>query len=155
MAEEFDFISPTDRPALLAISTGEWLDQTKTALLDLGYKVHAVETHAQFHTRYNQINYQVIVIEEMFAGSAPSENASLQTIQQMPMGQRRHAVFLLIGDSFETLNNLQAFANSVHCVVNYSEMPLIGQLIQKAVADNQLFLGTYRDTMQRLAQKGA
>ena len=53
------------------MSTPEWLEQTKSALLEMGYKVHIVETHAQFHTRYNQINYQVIVIEETFAGSFP------------------------------------------------------------------------------------
>ena len=70
------------------------------------------------------------------------------------MNHRRHATFLLIGDSFETLNALQAFTQSVHGVVNHSEMPLIGQLIQKAVADSQLFLGTFRDVQQRLAQKG-
>jgi len=36
----FDFISTTDKPALLAFSTPEWLDTARTALAELGYKVH-------------------------------------------------------------------------------------------------------------------
>jgi len=148
--EQFDFISPLDKPALLAISTGEWRDLAATALQEQGYKVHAIENHAQFAVRFNQVSYQVIIIEEMFAGSAPGENVSLITLQRMSMAQRRHAAILLIGDQFETLNALQAFAQSVHCIVNYSEMPLIGQLVQKAVADNNTFLATFRELQQRV-----
>jgi hypothetical protein len=151
--EEFDFISPVDRPALLAISNPEYLAQTRGSLVDMGYKVHNVDSHAHFNTRYNQVNYHVIVIEENFANSGPGDNHTLSFIQRMPMAQRRHAVFLLVGDQFETLNSMQAFAQSVHCVVNYSEMQLIGQLVQKAVADNDTFLAPHRDAQHRLYSK--
>jgi len=40
MSNKFDFISATDKPALLAFSTPEWLETAKTALTELGYKVH-------------------------------------------------------------------------------------------------------------------
>jgi hypothetical protein len=151
--EEFDFISPVDRPALLAISNPEHLAQTRAALVDMGYKVHNVETHSHFNSRYNQVNYQVVVIEENFANSAVGENLTLGYIQRLPSAQRRHAVFLLIGDGFETLNSMQSFAQSVHCVVNYSEIQLIGQIIQKTVADNDVFLAPLRDAQHRLYTK--
>src|SRR4051794_7977061 len=143
--EEFDFISPVDRPALLAISTPDWLTQTRASLVDMGYKVHNVDSHAHFKSRFNQVNYHVVIIEETFANSTAGDNETLRFIQQMPMAQRRHGVFLLMGDQFETLNTMQSFAQSVHCVVNYSEMSLIGQLVQKAVADNDTFLAPFRD----------
>jgi hypothetical protein len=151
--EEFDFISPVDRPALLAISTPEWVAQARASLADMGYKVHNVDTHGHFHTRYNQVNYHVVIIEENFSNSGPGENHALRTIQRMPIAQRRHAVFILIGDQFETLNNMQAFAQSVHCVVNYSEMSLIGQIVQKTIADNDVFLSPLRDAQHRLYGK--
>jgi len=151
--EEFDFISPVDRPALLAISNQENLAQTRSALADMGYKVHNVDSHAHFNTRYNQVNYHVVIVEETFANSEPGENRSLHLIQHMPMIQRRHAIFLLIGEQFETLNTMQAFAQSVHCVVNPSEMQLIGQLVQKTSADNDTFLAPYRDAQHRLYTK--
>jgi len=155
MSEEFDFIGPNDLPALVAVSTPAVQADVKAVLLEMGYKVHVVETHLQFQTRYQQINYQVVVIENPFAGTPAEDNASLQFLQQLPMIQRRHAVFFLLGGSYETLNTLQAFAQSVHCVVNYTETPMIGQLIQNPVAENNLFLGTFRETQLRVHQRRA
>lgn len=148
--EDFDFLSATDKPALLAINTKEWSDQVAAALTELGYKVHPVESHAHFHARFNQANYSVIVIDETFGGGGPSENLSLITLQTSPMALRRHATIILLGGVFETLNSLQAFSQSVHCVVNYSEIPLIDQLIQKTVAENDLFLSALRDVQNRI-----
>ena len=153
--EEFDIIGPGDQPALLAISTPEVIGMVKTALAELGYKVHTVEDYEQFELRYNQVNYQVVVIEETFAGADSMENPALRMVQNLPMSLRRHAVILLVGPSMETLNTMQAFAQSVHCVVNYSELQILPELVQKTVAENEMFLNTYRDVQRRVDQKPA
>jgi hypothetical protein len=44
---------------------------------------------------------------------------------------------------------MQAFQQSVHAVINTSELFLIKQLIEKAVADNTLFLTNYREAQAR------
>src|SRR5665213_1320916 len=111
--EEFDIIGPNDRPALLAISTPEVVGMVKTALMGLGYTVHVVENYEQFDLRFHQVSYQIVVIEETFAGSDMLENPTLQMIQSLPMSQRRHATVFLVGPSMETLNSMQAFAQSV------------------------------------------
>src|SRR6185295_17900471 len=149
MADRFEFISTTDKPALLAFSTPEWLDAAKTALSELGYKVHTAATHGDFLIRFSQVRYQVVILEERFAANDISENLTLQALQQMPMSQRRHATVVLFGDSFQTFTPMQAFQQSVHAVVNTSELFLIKQLIEKAIADNTLFLKSYRDAQNR------
>jgi len=149
MSNKFDFVSATDKPALLAFSTPEWLDAAKTALGELGYKVHTAATHSDFVIRFSQIRYQVVVIEELFAANQLSENLTLQAIQAMPMNQRRHSTLILFGDSFQTFTPMQAFQQSVHAVINSSELFLLKQLIEKAVADNALFLNSYRDAQAR------
>lgn len=146
---DFDFIAASDRPALLAVSTEEYARQSEMALMELGFKVHGAADHPQFHAFFNQINYEVIIIEDNFA-SVASENQSLRMLQQLPMPRRRHATIILVGAAFETLSTLDAFAQSVHCVVNYSEMSLIGQIIQKAVVENNTFLAPFLD-VQRTA----
>src|SRR5580658_5811739 len=105
--EEFDIIGPSDQPALLAISTPEVIGTVKMALTEMGYKVHVVENYEQFDLRYNQVNYQIVVIEETFAGSDSLENPTLRMVQNLPMMQRRHATFFLVGPSMETLNTMQ------------------------------------------------
>jgi hypothetical protein len=150
MSSNFDFISTTDKPALLAFSTPEWLDTARTALAELGYKVHTAATHGDFLIRFSQVRYQVVVIEELFAANSLAENLTLLALQEMPMGQRRHATVLLFGDSFQTFTPMQAFQFSVHAVINSSELFLFKQLIEKAVADNTLFMHSYRESQARV-----
>ena len=149
MTSKFDFISATDTPALLAFSTPEWLDAAKTALIELGYKVHTAATHSDFLIRFSQVRYQVVIVEELFAANNRAENLTLQALQNMPMSQRRQATIILFGDSFQTFTPMQAFQQSVHAVINTSELFLLKQLIEKAVADNSLFLTSFREAQRR------
>jgi hypothetical protein len=150
MADRFEFISTSDKPALLAFSSPEWLEAARTALTELGYKVHTAATHGDFLVRFSQIRYQVVIIEELFAANKPEENLTLKSIQVMPMNQRRHATVILFGDSFQTFTPLQAFQYSVHAVINSSELFLLKQLIEKAIADNTLFLHSFNETQTRV-----
>jgi len=149
MANQFDFISATDKPALLAFSTPEWLEAARTALNELGYKVHTAATHSDFLIRFSQVHYQVVILEELFAANNIEENLTLHALQAMPMSQRRHATVLLFGDSFQTFTPMQAFQQSVHAVINSSELFLLKQLIEKAVADNTLFLNSFHEAQSR------
>jgi hypothetical protein len=150
MSNKFDFISTTDKPALLAFSTPDWLEAAKTALTELGYKVHTAATHGDFLIRFSQIRYQVVILEELFAANNINENLTLQALQKMPMAQRRHATVILFGDSFQTFTPMQAFQQSVHAVINSSELFLVKQLIEKAVADNALFEHSFREAQARV-----
>src|SRR4030095_11837877 len=150
MTDRFDFVSATDKPALLAFSTPEWLDASRTALTELGYKVHTAATHGDFLIRFSQARYQVVIVEELFAANEISENLTLQALQSMPMSQRRYATVILFGDSFQTFTPMQAFQQSVHAVINSSELFLLKQLIEKAIADNSIFLGSFRETQNRV-----
>lgn len=150
MEGSFDFISTGDKPALIAFSTPEWLETAKSALAELGYKVHTAATHSDFLTRFTQVHYQVVVMEERFGALTIEENQALKVLQTMPVGQRRHCTIILLGESFQTFTPMEAFKHSVHAVVNTSEMFLLKQLVEKAVADNDLFLHSYRDTQTRI-----
>src|SRR3954466_15013114 len=149
MSTKFEFVTTTDRPALLAFSTPEWLEAARTALNELGYKVHTAATHGDFLIRFSQVRYHVVIVEERFAANDITENLTLQALQQMPMNQRRHSTVILFGESFQTFTPMQAFQQSVHAVVNSSELFLLKQLVEKAIADNSLFLKAYRDAQAR------
>ena len=137
MPTELDFITTTDKPALLALSTPEWLDAAMVALNEQGYKVHTAGTHADFMARFLQNKYELVVTEEHFASNTAAENTTLTALQTLPMAQRRHCSIILLGDTVQTFNVLQAFQLIVHAVVNRSEMFLLGQLIQKVVEDRE------------------
>ena len=150
MAAEFDFITAKDKPALLAITNPDWLEASKNALNEMGYKVHVANNHDEFLTNFDQIKFQMVIIEEFFAANVPEENFSLLALQNMPMAQRRHAAVVLVGDSYVTFNPMQALQLSVQAVLNRSEMFLLIQLLQKIVADNDLFYNGYRAAQSRI-----
>jgi hypothetical protein len=152
MAGTFDFLTTTDKPALLALGTPEWQELAKAALAELGYKVHMAATHGDFITNFTQVAYQVVIVEECFAADTAPENRSLVFLQSAQMQLRRHSTIILVGDSFTSFNPMQAFQMGVHLVVNRSEMLLLIQFIQKAVADNDMFLHGYRETQRRIQQ---
>lgn len=149
MNDKFELITAGDRPALLAFSTPEWLDATRTAAQELGYLVHTAATHSDFLIRFSQVRYQLVVIEECFAANSIEENQALRSLQHMAMMQRRHATVVLFGSSFQTFTPMQAFQQSVHAVINSSELFLLKQLLERAMADNTLFLHNYRDAQNR------
>src|ERR1039458_8441465 len=109
MPTKFDFISATDKPALLAFSTPEWLEAAKSALVELGYKVHTAATHTDFLIRFSQAHYQVVILEELFAANDLSENLTLQALQSMPMSQRPR-----------DCHSLRQFVSNLHTIAGFS-----------------------------------
>lgn len=153
MPTELDFITTADKPALLGLSTPEWMDAAMVALNEHGYKVHTAGTHADFLTRFLQNKYDIVITEELFASDSAKENESLIGLQNMQMEQRRHCSMILLGDEVQTFNVLEAYQRSVHAVVNRSEIFLLGQLVQKVVEDREFFWKTYDEAQTLLAQQ--
>ena len=153
MAGDFEtqFVTAGDKPALIAFSTPDWLDAVKVALKGLGYKVHTAATHSDFLVRFSQVRYQVVVVEELFGANNLEENSTLKALQTMPMGLRRNATVILLGNSFQTFAPMEAFQHSVHAVINSSEMFMLKQLVEKAVAENTLFLQSYREVQRHVS----
>ena len=120
---EFEFIRPEDKPALLAMCNEEWLASVQAVVSELGYKSLTAESSADFLTRFASIQFQLVIIDELFCAATPADNTALHSLQTMPMGFRRHATVILIGDSFQTMHPLQAYQQSVHAVVNPSITP--------------------------------
>src|ERR1043166_1558202 len=127
MAIDLDFLNPSYKPALLALAAEDVITACKDMLRDLNYKVLVATSHEDFTTRFNNIQFQVIIIEEQFGTQTPDENHALRWLQRLPMNQRRHATVILLGHSFQSMDLLQAFAHSVHAVVNWAD---IGRLSQ-------------------------
>lgn len=150
MSMEFEFIRPEDKPALLGITNPDYLAIAQAVLGELEYKIHIPLTHEDFLLRFAQIQYQVVLIEECFQCAGPEENISLRALQSMSMPLRRHATILLIGSDFQTMNPMEGFQQSVHAVINPTDLLNLSGVIQKVTADNSIFLHIYFETMRQM-----
>jgi CheY-like chemotaxis protein len=154
MASEFEtmFITAGDKPALVGCSNTERVDAARRTLRDLGYKIHAVTSHADFIARFSRIRYEVVILEEMFAAEKVEDNLSLLALQKMAMNMRRHAVIILVGDNFKTYDAMQAFQKSVHVVINVADISMLKHLTEKTLAENEIFLHAYREVQSHMAR---
>lgn len=151
MAIEFEILSPTDRPALIAITAADMQQYVGGVLDQLGFKVHSASTHDEFLDRFSRVQYEVVLIEDNFMGSTPDQNVALVTLQGMPMMARRHATVFVLGDHFQTLDPMQAFQQSAHAVVNRVDVDKLMLVVQQVVNDTGMFLNAYRDVQARIA----
>ena len=154
MADLFEFISPNEQAALLAIGNPQYHAKARTDLSEAGFKVMAAATHEDFIDKFYRTHYRVVVLDVSFGAPPAAENRSLIAVQKMLMPQRRHAVFLLIGQEFRTMDAMQAFQRSVQVVVNPVDMPRIRSIVERAVTDNDLFLQVFRETQDHSATWG-
>ncbi len=155
MAIDLDFLNPSYKPALLALSAPDVIEACKDVLRELNYKVLVAANHEDFATRFSNVQFQVVLLEEQFACQTPEENETLRMLQRLPMSHRRHATIILLGHNFQTLNALQAFAQSVHAVVNWADLGSLSQIIQQTAAESALFLNVYREAQLRAGQAKA
>lgn len=146
------FLAPNEKAALLGFGTPERLAWAVQVVEKLGYRSRVAETHEEFISSFSQTEFKLVLIEENFQSNASSANEALQWLQRLPMAARRHCVVLLIGKGFATLNNLQAFQQSVHAVVNYDDFEALEQIVQRAESDNAAFLHLYYECQRRLTQ---
>ena len=149
---DFEFLSPDDKPALLALSTPDLLTHSEAVLQKLGYKIHTLAEHAEFQNRFLQANYEIFITEEGFGGAATlADNQTLSILQNMPMNQRRHCTTFLFGNTFQSLHPMQAFQQSVHAVINPAELANLESVVQKVFGETQSFLKTFNDVQASMA----
>jgi CheY-like chemotaxis protein len=150
---KMDFFEVGDKTSLICTDAtiGEVVRAT---LRELGFKFHTAETSelAIERTRYNQ--YDIIVIQESFAGSTTlKSNAALNYLATLSMAQRRHSMIVLVGPNFKTLDALQALAQSVQLVVNTADLPNFTAILKKSWAEFQNLYKVYKDVFASLGEK--
>lgn len=152
MSSDFDFIGPDDKPALLALSNPEHQSLCESVLLEKGFKVNKADNHEEFQITFGRYSYLVVVIDPAFGGD-PTNNPSLISLQKMPMPQRRHSFLVLVGDEFQSFNTMQAFAQSVHVVINPNELVKnFPRIIEVSLPDNDRFMHMYRELSNAASQ---
>ena len=151
-ADKIDFFELGDKTSLICADPNS-AEVAKTTLRELGFKFHTAETPELAIERLRYTNYDCIIIHENFAGSSLRSNMVLNYLAPLPMSQRRYSFVCVIGPSFKTLDAMQAFAQSVHLVLNPIDLPNLGAILKKGLAEFEQLYRTYKDTIATLGEK--
>ena len=147
--EKMDFFALDDRTSLIC-GDSSTVDAARDTLRELGFKFHIAETPELAIERMRYTDYDCIVLHENFAGSSLRSNAVLNFLTVSPMNQRRQWFVCLVGPSFKTLDAMQAFAQSVHLVLNPVDLPNLTAILKKSLVENDLLYGAYDEIQAAL-----
>lgn len=150
--EKMDFFELGDKTSLICADPNT-TEVVKTTLRELGFKFHVAETPELAIERTRYTIYDCIVIHEQFAGSSLRSNAVLNYLATLPMPVRRRSFVCVIGPSFKTLDAMQAFGQSVHLVLNPVDLPNLGPILKKGLAEFELLYRAYNDTVASMGEK--
>ncbi len=150
--EKMDFFELGDKTSLIC-GDASITEVAKTTLRELGFKFHTAETPELAVDRIRYTSYDCIIIQENFAGSSLKSNAVLNYLSPLPMAQRRNWFVCLIGPSFKTLDAMQAFQQSVHLVLNPMDLPNLGPILKKGLAEFEQLYRSYKDTLAAMGER--
>jgi hypothetical protein len=148
--EKMDFFEVGDKTSLIC-GDSSTVELAKKTLRELGFKFHTAEAPELAIDRMRYTPYDVVIIHENFAGSSLRTNAVLNYLAPLPMALRRNSFVCLVGPSFKTLDAMQAFAQSVHLVVNPADLSNLTAILKKGLAE---FEGLYRSFKEILSTSG-
>jgi len=150
--EKNEFFELGDKTSLICTdpSTSE---AVKATLKELGFRSHTAETPELAIEGMRYTSYDCIVVHENFAGSSLRSNPVLNYLVPLPMAQRRYSFVCLVGPSFKTLDALQAFAESVHLVLNPADLPNFGPILKKGLAEFESLYRVYKGTLAAIGER--
>ena len=149
---KMDFFELGDKTSLVCADPALG-DLLRTTLRDLGFKSHTAETVETAIERLRYTAYDCIIVQEDFGGGSLMSNAVMGYLAPLPMSQRRYSFVALIGPSFKTLDAMQAFGQSVHLVVNPSDLVNFTAILKKGLAEFESLYKVYRETLTAQASR--
>ena len=143
--EKIEFFELGDKTSLICADPAT-ADFCKNTLRELGFKFHTVESPELAVERIRYTTYDCILVHENFAGSSLRSNMVLNYLAALPMAQRRYSFVCLIGPSFKTFDAMQAFSQSVHLVLDPADMPNLGPILKKGMAEFDQLYRVFKET---------
>ena len=150
---QMEFFEVGDKTSLICADANV-AEVVRNTLRELGYKFHIADTSDLAIERTRYTAYDIIVVQENFGSGTLSSNPVLNYFCSLAMSQRRVSMLVLVGTAFKTLDAMQAFAHSVHLVVNISDLRNLTAILKKSRAEFDNLYRVYRAALATIGEAG-
>jgi hypothetical protein len=130
----FDLFETGDRTALVCLDQPEIQRQVIDQLTEMEYRIHTGMFLDDSILKLKAHCYDVVVLSEDFNGSTLHDHPILKEMVGLPLGYRRRQIYVLVGASLQTNDEMQAFAHSVDVVVAVADISNIRPVIRRTVS---------------------
>ena len=119
-----DLFEPGDQTALVCLDVPEVQRIVVDQLTALGYKIHTGLFVEDVLLKLRAHVYDVVVVAEHFNAADVATNPILMEAVEASPDQRRRQLIVVVGSSFATNDETEAFQNSVDLVVGLADVVL-------------------------------
>ncbi len=142
-----DIFEPGDQTALLCVDVPEVQNLITEQLSAIGYKIHTGFSLDDLLLKLRTHNYSVVVIAEHFDASDLASNALLAEAVNAPAANRHKQFLALVGSSFTTNDELQAFQHSVDMVIALDDVVHLRPLMRRGLSRMQEFYAAFHESL--------
>lgn len=148
--DELVIYGENDRLALILDEKNK--DIWVKVLEEKGYKIQFAKSpeHAIHKMKFTQFHF--VALHEGFGEVSLEESPAYQSIIELPMALRRNIFVALVSTQFRTLNNMDAFANSVNVIINENDIDKLSDILKKSIAENEIFYKVFKETLHALGK---
>ncbi len=149
--EEKEVVEDIPR-ALVLIPDVPGRESVIKATAGVGYRVELAETSEEAIDKMLFVNYAAVFLHDRFERGGIHSGKFHRYMGSMAMARRRYIFYVLIGEQFRTLYDLQALSCSANIVVNDADIPYIGTILKKAIPEYEGLFGPLMEEL-RIAGK--
>ncbi len=118
----------------------------------LGYRVELAASPEEGIAKMQFVNYASVILHSHFEERGLESAVFHRSMKAMNMSKRRYIFYVLIGDGFKTLYDLQSLTFSANLVINDADIPHFSLLLRKTIPEYEALFGPLMEEL-RLAGK--
>ena len=140
-----DLFEPGDQTALVCLDVPEVQRIVVDQLTALGYKIHTGLFTEDILLKLRTHIYDVVVVAEHFNASDIETNPILAEAVHTPAEQRRRQFVAVVGSSFVTNDEMEAFQHSVDLVVGLVDVVNLRPVLRRGLRRAQEFYAPFHE----------
>ncbi len=115
---------------------------------EFGYLVEQVDSPEEAIDKMRFVNYAAVFLHSHYESGGINTGKFHHYMRQMNMARRRYIFYVLIGEQFETLYDVQALAFSANLVVGDAETEYIATLLRKTIPEYEALFGPIMEELR-------
>ena len=143
-----DLFEPGDQTALVCLDVPEVQRIVVDQLTALGYKIHTGLFVEDILLKLRAHLYDVVVVAEHFNASNLETNPILAETLRAPAEPRRRQFVTVVGSSFVTNDELEAFQHSVDLVVGLADVVNMRPVLRRGLLRAREFYAPLHEAMK-------
>jgi predicted Zn finger-like uncharacterized protein len=148
----FDFIEEEGKTALVCEQDNAIREQMTSVLELMEYYITVPVSSRDALKKMRYHNYDIILVNENFDTPDPKANGVLIYLERLNMTIRRNIFVMMLSTRFRTMDHMAALNKSVNLIINLQNIGDFGKILNRGLADHNLFYRVYRDVLKKLGR---